>query len=270
MRDMNAIVDSHDMLFITLDTLRYDVAQAAFETGRLPVLSSVLPRSGWERRHTPGNFTYASHLAFFAGFLPTPVAPGFHPRLFAADFPGSETTVAETFRFAEADWVSALSNRGFHSVCIGGVGFFNKLTPLGSTLPDLFQESHWSSQLGVTCADSTGNQVELAKRCFESVDVGSPVFTFINVSALHQPNCGYLRGATEDSAESQLEALAYVDSALAGLFDLLRSRRPLFGIICSDHGTAYGEAGFVGHRLNHPCVGDVPYIDFCLPRANGQ
>ena len=36
--DMHTIVGSHDIVFITLDTLRYDVAQALYEAGELPVL----------------------------------------------------------------------------------------------------------------------------------------------------------------------------------------------------------------------------------------
>ena len=83
---MNQIVGSHNILFITLDTLRYDVAQELWQQGKTPNFAEVLPATGWECRHSPGNFTYAAHHAFFAGFLPTPIAPGIHPRLFAVQF----------------------------------------------------------------------------------------------------------------------------------------------------------------------------------------
>ena len=94
--DMRRIVGSHDIVLVTLDTLRFDVAQRCHERGETPVLSSFLPRGGWARRHTSGSFTYAAHQAFFAGFLPTPSAPGVHPRLFATRFPGSTTTAQGT------------------------------------------------------------------------------------------------------------------------------------------------------------------------------
>ena len=55
--DMHAIVGSHDIVFITLDTLRYDVAQALYEAGELPVLGRFLSPGGWERRHSPATFT---------------------------------------------------------------------------------------------------------------------------------------------------------------------------------------------------------------------
>jgi hypothetical protein len=51
------------------------------------------------------------------------------------------------------------------------------------------------------------------------------------------------------------------------LFDALTQRAPLLAIVCADHGTAYGEEGFHGHRLAHSVVWDVPYGEFV--RAKG-
>src|SRR5262245_21771007 len=110
--DMNAIVGSHDLLLVTLDTLRYDVAARLAAEGRTPNLTKVLPDGVWEERHTPATVTYAAHAAFFAGFLPTPVTPGRHPRLFAARFPGSETTAEGTWVFDAADLPTALAAAG--------------------------------------------------------------------------------------------------------------------------------------------------------------
>ncbi len=264
MFDMNRIIDRCDLLLITLDTLRFDVAQRAYRTGRIPNLARWLPAEGWQRRHSPANFTFAAHHAFFAGFLPTPVGPGPHPRLLAARFLGSETTTEQTFQFEEDNLAAALANRGYRTICIGGVGFFNKLTPLGRVLPEMFQESYWSPELGVTHRTSTENQVALALRLLGETPNDERVFLFINVSAMHQPNYFYLEGATADSPDSQLAALSYADGALGPLFEACLTRGPTFCIVCSDHGTAYGEDGLQGHRLNHPVVGDVPYADFVL------
>ena len=142
-------VGTYDILFVTLDTLRYDVAACAGGAGRTPTVARCRRRR-WERRHTPGSFTYAAHQAFFAGFLPTPVTPGRIPRLFAAAFPGSETTGRDTWVFDAPDLPSGLAAAGYRTVCIGGVGFFNRRTPLGSVLPGLFAESHWEPGFGVT------------------------------------------------------------------------------------------------------------------------
>src|ERR671933_1873874 len=103
MIDASRLIGSHDVLLVTLDTLRYDVARDALSAGHTPNLERVLPHGVWEARHSPGSFTYAAHHAFFAGFLPTPIAPGRHPRLFAARFPGSETTAPGTYVFDTPD-----------------------------------------------------------------------------------------------------------------------------------------------------------------------
>lgn len=265
MRDMRAVVGTHDLLLVTLDTLRYDVAAEALAAGRLPNLARALPGGVWERRHTPGSFTYAAHTAMLAGFLPTPVTRGPHPRLFAAAFPGSETTAEGTWRFNAADLPAGLAQAGYHTICVGGVGFFNKRTPLGSSLPNLFAESHWEPEFGVTTPDSFERQIDRAARVVEGRE--EPVFLFVNVSALHQPNHFYLPDATADGPASQAAALAYVDRHIGRLFALMSARRPCLAIVCSDHGTAYGEDGHVGHRIGHEVVWTVPYGEFVLGKG---
>ncbi len=264
--DMRTIVGSHDILFITLDTLRYDAAQACFAQGRLPMLAAHLPAGGWEHRHTPASFTYAAHQAFFAGFLPTPARPGPHTRLFALAFAGSETTDENTFVFEEhADIVHGLAADGYRTLCIGGVGFFNLDNPLGRALPGLFDEAYWRPEFGVTAIDSIEAQVALACKRLQSDDLRDQrCFTFINVSALHQPNRHYVPGAKQDDLDTHMAALAHVDAGLAPLFEVSRKRAPTFVILCSDHGTAYGEDGYRGHRIAHDVVMHVPYAHFLL------
>jgi hypothetical protein len=262
-----SLVGSHDILFVTIDTLRYDVALEALERGETPNLAAILPGGRWEPRHTPGSFTYAAHHAFFTGFLPTPAAQGPHPRLFAARFGGSESTADTTFVFDTPDIVSGLASEGYRTICIGGVGFFNKQTALSRTLPGLFDESWWTPELGVTCVQSTANQVALAVERIAAAPTDKRLFLFINVSALHQPNRHYLPGATVDTRDSQRAALAYVDSQLPPLFKTLQSRAPVLAILCSDHGTTYGDDGYTGHRLAHPAVWLVPYCETVLPHT---
>jgi hypothetical protein len=261
-----AMIGSCDVLFVTLDTLRYDVAVETMDAGHTPFLREVIPGGQWELRHSPGSFTYAAHQAFFAGFLPTPATTGAHERLFAARFAGSETTGTETAVFDAADIVTGLASAGYHTACIGGVGFFNKRTPLGSVLPSLFAESHWNEALGVTAPDSTQRQVELAQAILEKLPPERRLMMFLNVSAIHQPNCIYVPGAGYDDKRTMAAALAYVDPWLGRLFDAARRRRSVLTIICSDHGTAYGEDGFWGHRIAHPVVWNVPYAEFVLEK----
>ena len=262
--DVRWLVGSHDVLLMTIDTLRYDVAADALACGETPALAAILPKGAWEKRHSPGSFTYAAHHEFFAGFLPTPARPGPHPRLFAARFEGSETATETTFIFDAPDIVTGLAEAGYHTICIGGVGFFNKQTRLSRVLPSLFAESWWDESVGVTSMDSTERQVSAAMERIALAPYGQRIFLFVNISACHQPNRHYLPGAEEDSPDSQRAALAYVDRQLPPLFAAMRARAPLLAIICSDHGTAYGEDGYRGHRLAHPVIWEVPYMEAVL------
>ena len=274
-----------DIVLLVLDTLRYDVAQALHVEGRTPNLSRYLGPEGWERRHSPASFTYAAHHAFFAGFLPTPARPGKHPRLFAAAFEGSETTTEDTWVFAEATIPEALAARGYRTICAGGVGFFNQRTELGRVLPSLFETSRWCREFSVVDYESTRHQFEWVAS--ELADEDRRAFVFVNVSAIHQPNCGYVPGKEADDLQSHAAALEYVDSQVPALFEALRVRSPrsageppapqkhaieppalqsrdAFVIVTSDHGTAYGEDGYFGHRCAHPVVWEVPYAHFVL------
>ena len=265
---MKSVVGTHDVLMVTLDTLRYDVAVEALAAGETPVLSRSLPGGAWEERHSPATFTYAAHHAFFAGFLPTPAKPGRHPRRFALRFAGSETTTPETTVFDAPDLISGFAGRGYHTLCVGGVGFFNLQNPLGCVLPGLFQERHWRTELGVTEVRSTEFQVAQIEKSISELPAEKRCFTFLNVSALHQPNRHYVPGAQEDSKVTQRAALRYVDSQLAKLFKVMSRRAPCFVMIGSDHGTAYGDDGYTGHRLAHPVVTTVPWAEFTLPRSS--
>ncbi|EME15367.1 hypothetical protein G419_22814 [Rhodococcus triatomae BKS 15-14] len=265
--DMRAVVGTDDILLVTLDTLRYDVARELAAAGRIPNLARHLPGGCWEERHAPGSFTYASHQAILAGFLPTPVGQGPHPRLFAAEFGGSESTAERTFVFSESNLVAGLDGAGYHTACIGGVGFFNRRGALGSVLPGLFAEAHWSPELGVTSPTSFESQVNLAERIVRDLPAERRLFLFVNVSALHQPNWFHTEGGTVEAGDSRAThaaALEYVDRHIGRLFDAMSSRRRCFAIVCSDHGTAYGEDGYTGHRLGHPVVWTVPYAHFFL------
>lgn len=258
MTDLRPLCGRVDFVWVVLDSLRYDVAVAALQRGRLAHLAPLINR--WEERHSPGSFTLAAHQAFFAGFLPTPAGPGPHYRNLALAFAGSSTVDESTLMLEGESVCAGLSARGYRTVCIGGVGFFNRRTPLSRVLPDLFAESYWEERLGVSERDSTRHQVDLALQLLNS---DQPTFLYLNVSATHQPTDLYLSEPGPEGFESQLEALVYADSQLARLWPRLQER----GAYCwvfSDHGTTYGEDGYYGHRLCHPLVWTVPYAEFLL------
>ena len=258
--NMNALIPDCDIIFITLDALRYDVSQRLFLEQKLPNFSKWLPRTGWEKRYTPASFTYPAHHAFFSGFLPTKIDEPITPRLFAAEFKGSESTNDNTFVFSEPNMIEGLANRGYKTVCIGGVGFFNKQTPIGNVLPAMFQHSEWSEQLGVTEKESANYQFKYAESYLRDPQ---PLCLFINISAIHQPTHFYVEGKQTDDLETHAAALQYVDAQLSSFQHALKARQSnKLIIVCSDHGTAYGEDEHWGHRNAHETVMTVPYLEY--------
>lgn len=261
MRNVSERIGTADILLATFDALRYDVAEFCMREGMTPHLAERIP-DGWEERHTPGSFTYAAHAAIFAGFFPTPTAPGVHPRPFALRFHESRTQAAAGCVLDGATIVEGLREREYHTICIGGVGFFNRLNPLGRTFPDLFDESHWSPQFSVGEPRSARHQTARAVERIAAAPADRPLFLFVNFSATHPPTHFYLRGARGDSLATQAAALAAVDRELPALSEALELRgRGGDAFLMSDHGTAFGDDGYSGHRLAHPVVWTVPYAE---------
>ena len=266
--DMTQIVGSHDIVMLCFDTLRYDVAKAEEGNGGTPVLNSF--GNPWEKRHAPGNFTYPSHAAIFAGFLPSPAEPHLLRSRKWLFFPVQAGTgripPAGSYPFTEATFVEALARAGYETVCVGGVNFFSKRNPLGRVFPSLFHHSYWLPGFGCTDPHSAEKQISFAVGKLEQVPVGKRVFLYINFSAIHYPNAHYVPGLVKDNKTSHAAALRYVDSCLPPLFDAFRRRANTFVIALSDHGTCYGEDGYEYHCISHEAVYTVPYKHFILTK----
>lgn len=260
------LIGTHDIVWITLDSLRFDVAQQCFHDGRIPSLTTVLPRSGWEERHTTGSFTLPAHLAFLTGFLPAPPGVDRPARMFAGSFDGTIGARLGTLVFDEPSVPEALAARGYRTVCLGGVGFFTRQGALGSIIPDLFDESHWSRATGPQNPASADAQAEIAVRVIDETPAAQRLFLLLNISATHTPTHVYLdepqSGRHRDSPASQAAALEYADGPLGRVLDALR--RPTVLVVCSDHGDCFGEDGWWGHGIAHPLVWTVPYLEVVL------
>lgn len=263
----NDAVGKRHILFVTFDSLRYDVARAALHAGHTPNLAAVLPEGRWEERRTQGSFTLPAHMAFFSGFLPVPSGPDRPMRLFACHATRGTTIGERTYVFDAPDIVTGLAELGYRTACIGGVGFFSRQTQLGSVLPDLFEESHWSPETGIDSPESTRHQVDIALELLTDRHENQRLFLFLNVSATHTPHHVYLPGTLVDSWESQCAALAYADAQLGRLFDALPASGPWLAVLCADHGEAFGDDGYYGHGIAHPAVWNVPYAEALIPSA---
>ncbi|MET8688936.1 STM4013/SEN3800 family hydrolase [Streptomyces sp. NPDC004732] len=254
---VNIIRTGTGILFITLDSLRYDVARSAYDDALTPHLAGVLPAGGWEQRHTPGSFTLPAHMAFFSGFLPKRPQPDQPARLWECRPPAFKSVPLQTFVFDAPNLLVGLGQHGYRTVCVGGVTYFSRQTPLGSVLPDMFDEDHWRPEFCSPEPDSTRHQIDQALEIADMHE-GRPLFLFINVSATHVPHGHYL-GDSSDSAQSQRAALGYADEHLGRLITTLTMKRRWLIIMCADHGDAFGEDGFHGRGIAHPVVMNVPF-----------
>lgn len=264
--DMTQVVGSSDILFVCLDTLRYDVAVQEEASGGTPVLNQYGP---WQKCQAPGNFTYPSHHAMFAGFLPSPFDAKNVADRESLFFPKSiglgNKTPEGAYCFSGSTIMEGLEKDGYDTWCVGGVAFFDKRSDLGRVFPSYFQKSYWNPSFGCPVKDSTKNQVDFILRKLSGADPKKHIFLYLNVDAIHYPNYFYLEGAASDSLQSHAAALRYVDGELEQLFAGWRSQRgSTFVICCSDHGTCYGEDGCQFHGVNHPVVNTIPYKHFFL------
>lgn len=264
--DMGQVVNCRDILFICLDTLRYDAAVCEEERGTTPVLNQYGP---WEKRQAPGNFTYPSHHAMFAGFLPCAYeARNLADRemLFFPKQIGMGGKAPEgSYGFDGSTIMEGLEKEGYDTWCVGGVAFFDKRSELGKVFPGYFQKNYWNPSFGCGVKDSAKNQVDFLLKRIEKADRERKLFLYLNIDAIHYPNYFYLEGARQDSLESHRAALRYVDGQLGRLFaGWKETRGEAFVICCSDHGTCYGEDGCQFHGINHPVVNTVPYKHFFL------
>ncbi|MEW1544944.1 STM4013/SEN3800 family hydrolase [Streptomyces tsukubensis] len=251
------ILTGTSILFVTLDSLRYDVARAALNEGRTPHFARLLPTGEWELRQTPGTFTLPAHMAFFSGFLPKLPKPAQPSRLWECRPPSFKTVPPETFVFDAPSLLKGLNHHGYRTVCVGGVTYFSRGTPLGNVLPDMFDEDHWRPEFCSSEPDSTRHQVDQSLVLAEQY-AERPLFLFVNISATHVPHGHYI-GDSTDSVRSQIAALAYTDSHLGRMIDRLTCDRHWLVIICADHGDAFGEDGYWGRGIVRPEVTDVPY-----------
>ena len=215
---MNEVAGKKDILFICLDTLRYDAAKEEEEKGNTPVLNQYGP---WQKCQAPGNFTYPSHHAMFAGFLPCPwEARSIADRsmlFFPKNIGMGRMTPPGAFAFEGATIMEGLERIGYDTWCVGGVAFFDKRTELGSVFPGYFKHSFWKPGFGCQVPDSAKNQVDFIQKKLQEADREKRIFLYVNIDAIHYPNWFYLgeNASRHDTIESHKAALRCADTQLA-------------------------------------------------------
>jgi hypothetical protein len=260
--DMSAF--AKDFLFVTLDSLRYDAAAQALAAGQTPHFQSLV--STWEPRLTSATYTLPSHVSMFAGMMPRPARGDDESlkkeaRLFAL------STSWQRYRgrniryfFDDAPNVpKGFESRGYHTVGVGGVGWFSTEVSASTFWRDqYFKHYLYKPSYGEENPRAFEEQVTDLAATISTLPPGRR-FVFINVSSTHRP---YSNGDGTLSVHAQQLCLAYVDRHLPRLLELMRPGT--VGVVCGDHGDCMGEDGLWGHNVVHHKVFEVPYAEFQL------
>jgi hypothetical protein len=248
-----------DFLFITLDSLRYDVAIEAMEAGETPNFKALVGQ--WERREASATYTLPSHISMFSGMMPRPPkndnkALAKEGRMFALSTSWERYKGRNIRYFFEdvANVPKGFESKGYHTIGVGGVGWFSTEVKASSFWQgQYFQHYLYKPSYGEDNPQAFGEQIADLRDKLEGLGRDRK-FVFVNVSSTHRP---YSNGDGSISTKSQRRCLAYVDSQLPNLLRLFSPGT--VGVVCADHGDCMGEDGLWGHNFAHEQVLTVPY-----------
>lgn len=258
-------LDANCVLFVTLDSCRYD----AFESARAPRMKAIGPLY---RATAPSHFTFGSHAAMFVGFTPgvaNIVAPYVNPKygkIFKMSGGGFSGPSTPHVQLEGADILEGHRRAGYAVLGTGAVGWFNPDTPTGAVLSRGFDEFFFPGD-----QRSLAAQLDWAHRMIAS-HRDKPIFLFMNIGETHVPyyfegapwdpdyNPCVPFGADNDRGECerrQIACVEFVDSCLGGLIEMFSDGTT---IVCADHGDCWGEDGLWEHGIGHPKVFEVPLL----------
>ena len=262
---MPMTIDPRSVLFVTLDSCRYDTFAAA----DVPALARVGPL---HQAQAPSHFTFGSHAAMFAGFTPgvaAVAAPLINPKLgkiFKLAGPAFPGKGGEGFVLDGRNIVEGFKRLGYLTLGSGAVGWFDPETPAARLLTSEFDEFFYPGDSWSLARQLAWIDGRLAGH------PESPVFLFLNVGETHVPY--YHAGAPWDRADNpcvpfqtadraadcrlrQRACLEFVDAALAPLLARFAGATV---VLCGDHGDCWGEDGLWEHGISHPMTLTVPLL----------
>ena len=261
-----------DVLFISLDSCRYDTFLSAYRQGGLPHLSAVGPL---HRAQAPSYFTYGSHAAFWMGFTPGVegcAEPWLNPKagkLFRMAFAGHAGHDGEqSFRLEGANMIEGFRRQGYYTIGNGSVDWFNTASETGLVLARPFEHFHFAGNTW-----SLGDQLRWIDERLAQASPEQPRFVFLNVGETHIPywheGADWERWPSPcvpfgsehcdafESARRQQACLEWVDQQLAPLLECFSAGTVL---VCADHGDCWGEDGLWEHGISHPATLTVPLL----------
>jgi membrane-anchored protein YejM (alkaline phosphatase superfamily) len=237
-----------NFLLLTYDSCRYDVLASA----KTPVLDSFSPIHCAE---APANFTFASHQAFFVGFLPNikeyiPYYNRFRKQLLGLVGVGEGQIHKTALKKSLSSWnfIQGMTNEGYQTVGAGAMNWFRQ-----ESLTAGFEKFLFTGR-------DADRQIDFL---LENIDISRPFFGFVNFGETHAPYT--YRGKTEpckddvrarrmswppiehgligaetDGFRCQVAAAEFLDTCLPRLFETLPGNTIV--VLTSDHGDCFGEA----------------------------
>jgi hypothetical protein len=258
-------INPNSVLFITLDSCRYDT----FASASVPLMRRV---GTLHEAQAPSHFTFGSHAAMFEGFTPgvaAIAAPLINPKfgkIFKMAGPAFPGKGGEGFLLDGRNIIEGFKRLGHRTLGSGAVSWFDPATPAAQLLISDFDEffypgDSWSLARQLAWID---HQISRSSR--------SPIFLFLNIGETHVPY--YHEGASwnrddnpcvpfqtvDRSAECRLRqraCLEFVDKALGPLLERFSEATI---VLCGDHGDCWGEDGLWEHGISHSMTLTVPLL----------
>jgi hypothetical protein len=174
------VLDPASVLFITLDSCRYDTFAAA----NLPNMRAVGPL---HLAQAPSHFTYGSHSAMFVGFTPSlpgaaqPILDNKFGKLFKIGGKNLGLKGFEPFQLKGNSIVTGFRNLGYRALGTGAVRWFDDRTPTGRHLTKDFNKFFLPGN-----TFSLQRQLDwMMERVAETKS--RPIFAFMNIGETHVP-----------------------------------------------------------------------------------
>lgn len=255
----------YNFLVLTLDSCRFDTTINA-NTPNFKTLFNTCNEK-WRKVYSHATFTLPSHCAMFrAGVFPEDRTlddnnysrRNFRMFICKTSFDKvAQAAMRETGHGINLgvtpNIVKGFESHGYDTIGIGGVKWFDHNQPTSAVWKnDFFKYWHWNIGFYELNKKAFDQQLDTLERQLSQLE-DNKKFIFINVSTTHIP---YIYG-------SQQKSLEYIDTLIPRLLDMLP--RPLFVIICGDHGDCMGEDGLKGHGFYHLKVMEVPMVVLDLP-----
>ena len=259
--------DPFNFLVIVVDSCRWDTFQLA-ATKNIDAHFEVV------RAGAMGTFTYPAHLAMFQGFFPTaggkrPIYNRFEKSVYRWFYKSRRPCLSELSGHGSIPKV--LRNKGYRTVAVGGVGWFNKRTPMSLGFEHFLYRPSGSEALGAFINHVWVPLRSSREPCYGLLNFGTTHRPYKipgmppELARIRSPKSGNNYHSTFNPGlrDKQAACLKYTDGILGTLFDKLIStgsapKLRTVACFCADHGDCMGEDNCYGHGFAHPSVMTVP------------